>query len=70
MKLLVKDSGLNNLKASIQYCDECAKPQVHYSAGAGCAVCHACGYSSALAQLLEDDVPVRQPRLRIVGRAA
>ncbi len=70
MNHLVKDSGLNNLKASVQRCDECAKPQVHYSAVAGCPVCHVCGYSPVLAQLADDEMPVRQARLRIVGRAA
>jgi hypothetical protein len=72
MNHFVKDSGLNNLKATIQFCGECAKPQVHYSATNGCAICHACGYSPALEQLIEEDLPiaVSQPRLRIVHRAA
>ena len=72
MQHLVKDSGLNNLKATIQYCRECQKPQVHYAAAAGCAVCHACGYSPVLEQLIEEELPiaVSQPRLRAIYRAA
>ena len=72
MKLFVKDSGLNNLKATIQYCGECEKPQIHYAVAEGCAVCHACGYSPALEQLIEDDLPIAvgQPRLRVVYQAA
>lgn len=70
MHTFVKDSGLHNLKASVQYCGECCKPQVHYTAGAGCAVCHTCGYSPALELLDDENLPARRPQLRVVYRAA
>lgn len=70
MHHFVKDSGLHNLKASVQYCGECRKPQVHYTASAGCPICHACGYSPALDALGDEDLPARRPQLRVVYRAA
>jgi hypothetical protein len=72
MKLLVKDSGLNTLKASVQYCGECEKPQIHYAAEHGWAVCHVCGYSAGLDQLIEDELPsaAHQPQPWLGSRAA
>lgn len=58
MKLLVKDSGLHGLKASIGYCTECQKPQVHYTTTNGWPICHACGYNAELDRLFEDDLPM------------
>lgn len=55
MNLLVKDSGLHGLKASIGYCEECQKPQVHYTTANGWPICHVCGYNSALEQLFADE---------------
>ena len=56
MNTLVKDSGLHGLKASIGYCEECQKPQVHYTATNGWPVCHVCGYNATLDQLCAADV--------------
>jgi len=72
MKLLVKNSGLNNLKASVQYCGECEKPQIHYAADHGWAVCHICGYSAGLEQLADEDLPIAacEPQPRFSSRAA
>lgn len=64
MKLLVKDSGLNNLKASIQYCGECEKPQIHYTADHGWAVCNLCGYSAGLEQLADEEVSLASHQSR------
>ena len=58
MKHLVKDSGLHGLKASIGYCEECQKPQVHYTTTNGWPICHVCGYNATLDQLFEDDQPI------------
>jgi hypothetical protein len=58
MKLLVKDSGLHGLKASIDCCVECQKPQVHYTTTNGWPVCHVCGYNAELEQLFEDERPI------------
>jgi len=58
MKLLVKDSGLHGLKASIGYCAECEKPQVHYTTANGWPICHVCGYNAELDQLYGEDQPV------------
>jgi hypothetical protein len=71
MKLLVKDSGLHGLKASIDFCVECQKPQVHYTTTNGWPVCHVCGYNAELAQLFEDDLPIApQPADRFGSKAA
>jgi hypothetical protein len=71
MKLLVKDSGLHGLKASIDYCAECEKPQVHYTTTHGWPVCHVCGYNAQLEQLCEDDPPiVPQLASRVGSKAA
>ena len=56
MNTLVKDSGLHGLKASIGYCAECQKPQVHYTTTNGWPVCHVCGYNATLDQLCADDL--------------
>ena len=55
MKLLFKDSGLDRLKASVQFCAECRKPQVHYVAAGGWPICHACGYNRELVQFCEQE---------------
>ena len=55
MNTLVKDSGLHGLKASIGYCEECQKPQVHYTTTTGWPVCHVCGYNATLDRLYADD---------------
>ena len=70
MKLLVKDSGLHGLKASIDYCVECQKPQVHYSTTQGWPVCHVCGYNAQLEQLCEDDPAVAPQPARWFGSKA
>lgn len=55
MKHLLKDSNLNGLKATMHYCAECRKLQVHLVAADGWPVCHACGYNAELAALLGDE---------------
>jgi hypothetical protein len=71
MKLLVKDSGLHGLKASIGYCAECQKPQVHYTTANGWPICHVCGYNAELDQLFEDDMPMSPlPANRLGSKAA
>ena len=56
MNLLVKDSGLHGLKASIGYCNDCQKPQVHYTTTNGWPICHVCGYNATLDQLFADEL--------------
>jgi hypothetical protein len=55
MTLLLKDSGLDGLKASIQYCADCGKPTVHYRVPEGWPICYACGYNADLMKLCEND---------------
>ncbi len=55
MKHLLKDSNLNGLKATMHYCPECRKLQVHLVAADGWPICHACGYNAELATLLADE---------------
>jgi hypothetical protein len=50
----VVDSGLENLKASIDYCDDCDSNTVHLSVPEGVAVCHQCGYNSAWEHLADE----------------
>ena len=68
MKLLFKDSGLDRLKASVQFCAECQKPQVHYVAAGGWPICHACGYNPDLMLLGEQELPA--PSLTLLSRPA
>jgi len=51
MAALFKDSGLEGLKGSIQYCADCGKPTIHYRAQHGWAICYACGFNPDLERL-------------------
>lgn len=51
----VVDSGLDNLKASVDYCDDCDTNTVHLAVPDGVAVCHQCGYSPAWEYLEDED---------------
>ena len=51
----VVDSGLDNLKASVDYCDDCDTNTVHLAVPDGVAVCHQCGYSPAWEHLEDED---------------
>jgi hypothetical protein len=51
MKPLLKDSGLDGLKASIRFCADCGKPTVHYRTPDGWPICYACGYNPDLMKL-------------------
>ena len=71
MKLLVNYSGLHSLKASIGYCAECQKPQVHYTTSNGWPVCHECGYNAELERLFAEDLPIApQPPRQFGSKAA
>ena len=45
--MLVIDSGLDGLDATVSYCDDCADVTVHLSVPDGVSVCHQCGDSPA-----------------------
>jgi ribosomal protein L37AE/L43A len=51
MMTRLRDTGLNGMKASVEYCKECRKQTVHYTATGGWPVCHACGYNAELEKL-------------------
>ncbi|HMO58633.1 MAG TPA: hypothetical protein PKA05_12485 [Roseiflexaceae bacterium] len=51
MVSLLKESGLDGLKGSIQYCADCGKPTVHYRVHQGWPICHACGYNQELERM-------------------
>ncbi len=55
MSTLVIDSGLDGLKGSVQYCDDCEQPSVHYAVPEGWPICNACGYNEDLADLVDED---------------
>jgi hypothetical protein len=55
MTLLLKDSGLDGVKGTIQYCADCGKPTVHYRAPGGWPICSTCGYNADLMKLYETD---------------
>ncbi len=57
MNVLLKHSGLNGLKGSIQFCADCQKPSLHYRLANGWPVCHACGYNPMLMKLVDHDQP-------------
>ncbi len=54
MRRLFKDSGLDGLKGSVQYCADCGQPTVHYRASEGWPVCGSCGYNADVVAMAED----------------
>ncbi|NWG19551.1 MAG: hypothetical protein HXY39_04410 [Chloroflexi bacterium] len=60
MMTLMKDSGLNGLKGSVQYCPDCGRPTVHYRVPGGLPICNACGYNADLANYCaQQQQPIR-----------
>jgi hypothetical protein len=59
MKLLLKDSGLEGLKGSIQYCADCQKPRIHYRTSDGWPICGMCGYNADLIRLCAEEQLIR-----------
>jgi ribosomal protein L37AE/L43A len=53
MMARLRDSGLDGMKASVEYCPECRKQTVHYTARGGWPICHACGYNAEMEKLTE-----------------
>lgn len=56
-----KDSGLDGLKGSIQYCPDCRRSTAHYRTPDGWPICYACGYNAHLVQLVACDELAAQP---------
>jgi ribosomal protein L37AE/L43A len=54
MRYLVKDSGWDGLRGSVERCDDCERPTVHLAAPQGVPVCGDCGYSPAF-ESIEDE---------------
>lgn len=62
MVIRLKDSGLDGLKGSVQYCPDCGRPTVHYRIPGGLSICNACGYNAELAaDCAQQQEPARQP---------
>lgn len=51
----LRDSGLDGMKASVEYCPECRKQTVHYTSRGGWPICHACGYNEEMEKISKDN---------------
>lgn len=53
--ILLADSGLEGLEASVAFCDDCDDLTVHLSVPAGAPVCADCGDTGGALDALEDE---------------
>jgi hypothetical protein len=55
MSGLLKDSGLDGLRGTVERCDDCETATIHLAAPGGVAVCSVCGYNPAFDDFADDD---------------
>ena len=55
MSGLLKDSGWDGLRVTVEGCDDCEGSTIHLTAPGGVAVCSLCGYNPLLAELADED---------------
>jgi len=51
---LLKDSGWDGLRGTVEGCDDCETSTIHLTAPGGVSVCSNCGYNSLLDELSEE----------------
>jgi hypothetical protein len=52
---LLKDSGLDGLRGTVERCDDCETPTIHLAAPSGVPVCSLCGYNPVFDDIADDD---------------
>jgi hypothetical protein len=55
MAKFVKDSGWDDLRGTVEQCDDCENPTIHLAAPGGVPVCSMCGYNPLLDELMDED---------------
>lgn len=50
---LLKDSGWDGMRGSVEGCDDCGTPTIHLTAPGGVSVCGDCGYNPMLDALTD-----------------
>jgi hypothetical protein len=53
---LLKDSGWDGLRGTVERCDDCETPTIHLAAPSGVPVCSLCGYNPIFDALTDGDV--------------
>ena len=52
---LLKDSGFDGLRGTVERCDDCESSTVHLAAPSGVAVCTLCGYNPVFDEITDDE---------------
>ena len=55
MPELLRDSGLDGLRGSVEMCDDCDCPTVHLTAPGGVPICGQCGHNPIFDTIDDDD---------------
>ena len=55
MPELLKDSGLDDLRGSVEMCDDCDRPTVHLTTPGGVPICGQCGHNPIFDTIDDDD---------------
>ena len=55
MSELLKDSGWDGMRATVEACDDCDGPTIHLSVTDGVPICSLCGYNPLFDDLVDDE---------------
>jgi hypothetical protein len=55
MSDLLKDSGLDGMRGTVEMCDDCDRPTVHLAAPGGVPICGTCGYNPIFDAVEDED---------------